>query len=88
MRRTLVALLLAVGVLSGAVVAPADAHRSHGTVFFLPNSVGPAGNGTDKDKLDARPTTMPECRMIDPTDRDSKYACLVGERPTVRPAGQ
>jgi hypothetical protein len=101
MRHTLIALLLAVGVLPSAVAAAGGAHHSSSsssssTIIFFPPPPPPAtpdhssdkklpllrpgGNGQSKDKLDARMTTMPECRMIDPTDREAKYACLVGQK--------
>ena len=92
MHRVLIALLLAVGVLPSTVTAAAGVHQSHKIFFFPPGSndtdsdhssgnVPTPGNRPDKDNLDARLTTMPECRMIDPTDRETKYACLVGQWP-------
>ena len=44
------------------------------------------GNGTNKDRLDARITIDPACRGIDPTDRQAKFDCLIGRYRPGQPA--
>ena len=48
------------------------------TVAFVKND--------NRDRSDARFTTFPECRTIDPTDRDAKTACLQGQPWQGKPA--
>ena len=70
--------MLLLAMIAAATTGLPALSAAQGDKLLLPRQ---GGNGANKDRLDARITTDPACRAIDPTDRDGKFNCLIGRRP-------